>query len=89
MLTNFTEEGDEVREVFRTLLFKGKRDVSNSTHTPPSLSTDTGSVPAAGDPLHFQGVQQAVHRGAVPRPQATPLWLLLRQTEPQAVHCSL
>ena len=31
MTTNFTDEGTEVRELFRALLFKGKRDVHNSS----------------------------------------------------------
>ena len=43
MLTTFPEEGDAIRDLFRTLLYKGKRDVRphpNHTHilktTPPS-----------------------------------------------------
>lgn len=44
MLTNFTEEGDEIRELFRTLLLKGKRDVSASTlPLPPQLPHYTPS----------------------------------------------
>ena len=46
MLTSFTKEGDEIRELFRALLLKGKRDVrSNKSPSPLPFSF----LPPVGD----------------------------------------
>ena len=94
MVDHFPDETVAIQELFKTLVFRGKRDVSLVLSCALGFCVIRKPLPgvtvsATGDTECVQTVSRGTEGGQVL--SSPPLALLLHhwETQPQAVHCSV